>query len=72
MHIIRERGWAMTVDYPQPYRATLAVTLPEIPGQPAMALTIGSRKPTMLAKQTQFLQELRSACHALTEGDWSR
>lgn len=62
---IRERGWAMSVDYPQPNRATLAVALPELHGQPAMALTVGSSKPTMLARQEQFLAELRSACEAL-------
>jgi len=62
---IRDRGWAMSVDYPRPNRATLAVALPEIKGQPAMALTVGAQKPTMLARQAQFLDELRQACAGL-------
>lgn len=62
---IRERGWAMTVDYPLPNRATLAVALPEMKGQPPMALTVGTRKPTMLAKRDQFLTELQNACRTL-------
>lgn len=62
---IRERGWAMTVDYPQPNRATLAVALPEMSGQPAMAITVGARKATMLSKQDQFMAELTAACRNL-------
>lgn len=62
---IRDRGWAMTVDYPLPNRATLAVALPAMNRQPAMALTVGSRKATMLAKHEQFLGELREACRML-------
>lgn len=69
--LIRERGWAMTVDYPQPNRATLAVALPEMQGQPPMALTVGSRKPTMLAKHGQFLADLQNACRTLAEGSRS-
>lgn len=62
---VRQNGWAMTVDYPLPNRATLAVPLPDMPGQPPMALCIGSRKPTMLARHSQFLAELGRACGAL-------
>jgi DNA-binding IclR family transcriptional regulator len=65
---IRAQGWALTVDYPQPNRATLAVALPEMPGQPPMALTVGARKATMLAKQEAFLQELQAACDGLAGG----
>lgn len=60
--LIREQDWALTVDYPQPNRATLAVALPALPGQPPMALIVGSRKAVMLEKQMQFLAELRAAC----------
>ena len=63
--LIRQRGWAMTVDYPLPNRATLAVALPELQGQPPMALTVGSRKLTMLAKHEQFLAELQNSCRLL-------
>lgn len=58
---IRSRGWAMTLDYPQPNRATLAIALPEMHGQPPMALTVGSTKPIMLARRDAFLAELRAA-----------
>lgn len=59
---IRQRGWAMTVDYPLPNRATLAVALPALPGQPPMALTVGSRKSVMLTRHAAFLAELDEAC----------
>lgn len=62
---IRRQGWAMTVDYPLPNRATLAVALPDIEGQHPMALTIGSRKPKLLARHANFLEELRDACRQL-------
>ena len=63
---VRRQGWAMTVDYPQPNRATLAVSLPPLADQPAMALCVGARKPVMLAKHGQFLAELESACKAVS------
>jgi DNA-binding IclR family transcriptional regulator len=59
---IRERGWAMTVDYPLPDRATLAVALPPLAGQPPMAITVGARKSRMLARQAPFLEALRETC----------
>lgn len=62
---IRERGWAMTVDYPEPHRATLAVALPDMPRQPPMALTVGSRKAVMQERHGFFLAELRAACASL-------
>lgn len=62
---IREQGWALTVDYPLPNRATLAVALPEMKGQPSMALTIGSRKVTVLTRHAQFLKELNETCLTL-------
>ena len=65
---IRARGWAETVDYPLPNRATLAVALPEMPDQPRMALTIGARKPVMRAKHGQFLAALQQACEMLEGG----
>lgn len=65
---IRARGWAKTVDYPLPNRATLAVALPEMPGQPRMAMTIGARKPVMQARHGQFLAALRQSCEALEKG----
>jgi hypothetical protein len=48
-----------------PNRATLAVALPEMSGQPAMAITVGARKATMLSKQDQFMAELTAACRNL-------
>lgn len=71
MAMIRRQGWAMTVDYPQPNLATLAVALPDLAGQPPMALTVGSRKPTMLAQHSRFLAELQDACAALRVGSSS-
>lgn len=65
--LIRERGWALTMDYPLPDRATLAVALPDMPDQPAMALTIGARKAAMLAKQDFFFAELESAKQKLRQ-----
>jgi DNA-binding IclR family transcriptional regulator len=64
---IRERGWALTLDYPLLNRATLAVALPALPRQPPMALTVGSRKSIMLARQDQFLAELNEACRRVAE-----
>ena len=69
--LIRERGWSTTLDYPQPNRATLAVALPDINGQPPMALTVGSNKSFMLAQRTRLLAELRETCKALREGNAS-
>ena len=67
MALIRQRGWAMTLDYPVPNRATLAVALPQVRGQPPMAFTVGCRKATMLARHTHFLQELEDACRLVSE-----
>ena len=64
---IRKLGWALTIDYPQPDRATLAVALLDMKDQPAMAITIGARKQVMLARREQFLAELQSACRSLIE-----
>lgn len=55
----------MTMEYPQPNRATLAVA-PKNVRPPPMALTVGSRKPTMQAHHGQFLAELQSACRTLS------
>ncbi len=63
---VRERGWAMTVDYPLPNRATLAVSLPEMSGQPRMAITVGARKSKMAARHAQFLAALQDTCRALS------
>ena len=68
MASIRQQGWAMTVDYPLPNRATLAVMLPPIKGQQEMALTIGSRKTRLLDRHAQYLDELREACRLLVAG----
>lgn len=67
---IRVQGWAATVDYPLPNRATLAMALPEVKGQPPMALIIGARKDIMQAKQSTFLAELQEACRlvAIAQG----
>lgn len=63
--VIRRQGWAMTVDYPLPNRATLAVALPEIRGQHPMAMTIGTRKANLMDKHATYLDELRAACRTL-------
>ena len=62
---IREQGWALTVDYPQPDRATLAVALPTMPRQPSMALTVGTRKARMQQDRERFVRELRTTCEEL-------
>ncbi|QRR33991.1 helix-turn-helix domain-containing protein [Hydrogenophaga sp. YM1] len=62
---IRERGWALTVDYPLPDRATLAMALPPIPDQPAMALIVGTRKARMAENQERYVRELRATCESL-------
>ena len=62
---IREQGWALTVDYPQPDRATLAVALTFMPGQPPMALTVGTRKARMLQDRERFVRELHATCEKL-------
>jgi len=62
---IREQGWALSVDYPQPDRATLAVALPTMPRQPSMALTVGARKARMLQDQERFVKELHATCERL-------
>ena len=56
---IRQQGWARSIDYPLPNRASLAVELPELREQPPMALIVGSRKSLMLEKHEVFLAELR-------------
>lgn len=65
IHAARQRGWTLAVDYPQPNRATLAVPLPALAGQPPMAVTVGARKPTMLANFDRFLEEMRQTCARL-------
>jgi DNA-binding IclR family transcriptional regulator len=65
---IRVQGWAKTVDYPLPNRATLAVALPELPGQPRMAMTIGARKTLLQARHAPFLAALRESCDRLGVG----
>ena len=65
MTVIRKQGWAMALDYPLPNRSSLAVALPEMSGQPAMALTVGARKSVMLERHAFFLAELRNACTTL-------
>ena len=62
---IRQRGWALAVDYPQPNRASLAMALPAMAGQPPMSVTVGARKPTMLANFERFLEEMRESCARL-------
>ncbi|WP_429401370.1 IclR family transcriptional regulator [Paraburkholderia sp. MM5482-R1] len=63
---IREKGWALTVDYPMPDRATLAMALPSIANQPAMALTVGGRKGRMLQNHERYAAELRRTCENLS------
>lgn len=62
---IRRQGWALSVDYPLPGRATLAVALPQMEDQPAMAVTIGGYKKVMRQKFDFYLHELRAACAKL-------
>lgn len=63
--MIREKGWALTVDYPSPDRASLAMALPSVADQPAMALTVGTRKANMLKNLDRYIKELRSTCDKL-------
>lgn len=62
---IREQGWAMTMDYPRPDRATLAMALPAVPQQQPMALTVGCRKSRMVKDHANFVKELSATCEDL-------
>lgn len=65
---IRERGWNLATNYPLPNRATLAMPLPALLGQPPMSLIVGARKATMLAKFDDILDEMRQSCARLMSG----
>jgi DNA-binding IclR family transcriptional regulator len=65
---IRERGWNLATDYPLPNRATLALPLPALLGQPPMSLIVGTRKATMLEKFDDILEEMRQSCARLISG----
>lgn len=56
---IRRLGYALTVDYPQPNRGTLAVPITHLAGQRPMALLLGARKAQMNAQRDTFLGEMR-------------
>jgi DNA-binding IclR family transcriptional regulator len=62
---VRASGWASSVDYPAPDRATLAVVLPRIPGHPDMAMSLGMRKSVFRSRQQDFLAALASATKGL-------
>lgn len=61
----RARGWAETRDYPRPGFATLAVLLPELPGQPPMAVTLGMRLETLQARADALRHALQEAAQRL-------
>ncbi|HVR54852.1 MAG TPA: hypothetical protein VMS38_34340 [Pseudorhodoferax sp.] len=61
----RVRCWAETRDYPRPGFATLAVRLPELPGQPPMAVTLGMRLQTLQARADALRQALQEAAQRL-------
>lgn len=71
MAAIRRQGWARSVDYPLPNRATLAVALPAVKNQPPMALIVGARKDIMLNKHASFLAELQEACRLVASAQGS-
>jgi DNA-binding IclR family transcriptional regulator len=62
---VRQNGWSRTEDYPLPNRATLAMELPSLPGQPPMAIVLGGRKDLMNSSMKSYLAEMRSACAVL-------
>jgi DNA-binding IclR family transcriptional regulator len=58
---IRAIGWALTLGYPAPDRASLAVAAPTLPNQPALALNLGTTL-TMLqdeSKRDEYIRELK-------------
>ncbi len=67
MGLIRQQGWARSLDYPLPNRATLAVALPHIRNQPPMAFILGGRKDIMLTRHDSLLAELKEACRQVAE-----
>src|SRR5690606_14103748 len=61
----RRQGWAISRDYPTRGRSTLAVPMPALCGQPAMALALGSRRERLDARLPALVNALRSAVQAL-------
>ena len=64
---VRESGWAASLDYPAPDRASLGVLLPRIPNHPDVAISLGLRKSVLRARQQEFLAALSSATKDLAD-----
>lgn len=61
----RLQGWAETRDYPRTGFATLAVLLPDLPGQAPMAVTLGMRLETPQARADTLRQALQESARRL-------
>ncbi|RCW67516.1 IclR family transcriptional regulator [Pseudorhodoferax soli] len=61
----RLQGWAETRDYPRTGFATLAVLLPDLPGQAPMAVTLGMRLETLQARADTLRQALQESARRL-------
>lgn len=58
---VRQQGWAASLDYPVPDRASLGVLLPRLPGHPDMAMSLGLRKSVLRSRQQEFVAALSGA-----------
>jgi DNA-binding IclR family transcriptional regulator len=61
----RAQGWAESSDYPKPGRVTLAIQVPPMHGQPAMAIALGARKDTIETRRPVLLAALAQASESL-------
>lgn len=66
---VRAQGWAESSDYPKPGRVTLAIQVPPLQGQPAMALALGARKDTIGQRRPALLAALAEASQRLQHRD---
>jgi DNA-binding IclR family transcriptional regulator len=59
---VRETGWALTLGYPVPDRASLAVAAPPLPNQPALALNLGAWLEDLQDEdaRAEYIRELKA------------
>jgi Transcriptional regulator len=59
---VRASGWALTLGYPAPDRAAIAVASPPLPNQPALALNLGTTLDDLQdkSKLDEYIGELKS------------
>jgi len=61
----RKRGWTESLDYPRQGWANIAMPLPEISGQPLMAVTLGMRKASLESRREMLIETLHGALEPL-------